>query len=376
MNMLLNVVDVEYLQTFHSTGLTVKTVVTGVPRFSELLGATKEPKATSCTVVYKGKHESIDALRRTVGNTLRQLSLHRLKRTHDISDAPREDDWYAHHDMFYGTRYKAHPWSIRWQLDMDKMYEYHVKVRNIARILEDNFDDVVCVFSPEQFGIVDVYVDTTSISALNTTYTSDHEAVEVFLEEVVLPEIEKFTLHGIDGIKDIFFEKRDNKDDDWIVETDGTNLQRIFALPDIEFAKTMSNDMWEIYECLGIEAARNFLLKEFNMVVSSDGNFVHPAHTMLLVDIMTFQGTIISISRYGLKKEQCGAMAKASFEESLDNFLKAGMYGEKESTTSVSASIMLGKMGRFGTGICDVRIDVQQLEGQPKVLADEVAERM
>eukprot|EP00122_Pirum_gemmata_P018008 Pgem_evm10s16871 len=32
------------LNSFHSAGLTIKTVVTGVPRFSELMSATKEPK--------------------------------------------------------------------------------------------------------------------------------------------------------------------------------------------------------------------------------------------------------------------------------------------------------------------------------------------
>ncbi len=363
------------MQTFHSTGLTVKTVVTGVPRFSELLGATKEPKARSCTVVYKGKFETINDLRQKVGNTLRQLTLKRLKVSHDISNVSREDAWYATFGLFYGHRYDAFTHSVRWTLDMDKMFEYGVNLRTIAKLIEDNFDDVVCVFSPEQFGTLDVYVDIGHISSVNTVYHTNDEAIEVYLEEVVIPEVEKFILHGIEGIDDIFFEKRDNKDDDWIVETDGTNLQKIFALPDIEFAKTMSNDMWEIYECLGIEAARNFLLKEFNNVVSSDGNFVHPAHTMLLVDIMTFQGTIVSISRYGLKKEQCGPMAKASFEESLDNFLKAGMYGERESTSSVSASIMLGKMGKFGTGICDVVINVEQLAGEPNILADIVVER-
>ena len=41
-------------------------------------------------------------------------------------------------------------------------------------------------------------------------------------------------------------------------------------------------------------------------VVSSDGTFINERHVMLLVDIMTFTGNIISISRYGMKKNQCG----------------------------------------------------------------------
>ena len=76
---------------------------------------------------------------------------------------------------------------------------------------------------------------------------------------------------------------------------------------------------------------------------------------------MTFSGTITSISRYGMKKETCGPMAKASFEESLDNFLRAGVFGEKETTDGVSASIMLGKIAKFGTGICDIKYDIKKM---------------
>jgi DNA-directed RNA polymerase II subunit RPB1 len=133
--------------------------------------------------------------------------------------------------------------------------------------------------------------------------------------------------------------------------------------------------VWEIYETLGIEAARNFLVEEFGNVISSDGTFVNESHALLLVDRMTYSGTIISVSRYGMKKENCGPIAKASFEESLDNFTKAGAFSEKENTNGVSASIMLGKLARFGTGICDVLVDVDQLSGMKPILAKKVSER-
>ena len=90
--------------------------------------------------------------------------------------------------------------------------------------------------------------------------------------------------------------------------------------------------MWEIYTIFGIEASRQFLIEEYMDVVSSDGSFVNSSNVELLVDVMVYTGTIISISRYGQKKVGCGPMAKASFEESLENFLKAGINGEKETT--------------------------------------------
>jgi hypothetical protein len=112
--------------------------------------------------------------------------------------------------------------------------------------------------------------------------------------------------------------------------------------------------MWDIYESLGIEAARQFLIDEFMNVVSSDGTYINICHVMLLVDLMTFSGSISSISRYGIKRDQAGPLAKASFEESLDNFLKAGVFGDVESTKGVSASIMCGKRSKIGSGLCDL----------------------
>jgi hypothetical protein len=133
--------------------------------------------------------------------------------------------------------------------------------------------------------------------------------------------------------------------------------------------------MWEIYTIFGIEAARQFLIEEYMDVVSSDGSFVNSSNVELLVDVMVYTGTIISISRYGQKKVGCGPMAKASFEESLENFLKAGINGEKETTDGVSASIMLGKMPKTGTGVFDLLLDIPKiLSTKPFTKIDEQAE--
>jgi DNA-directed RNA polymerase II subunit RPB1 len=119
--------------------------------------------------------------------------------------------------------------------------------------------------------------------------------------------------------------------------------------------------MWEIYNVFGIEATRQFLISEFMDVVTSDGTFVNKSHVELLVDMMVYTGTIISISRYGQKKVGSGPLSKASFEESLENFLKAGLNGEKETTDGVSASIILGKLPKTGTGVFDLKVDIDKI---------------
>jgi DNA-directed RNA polymerase II subunit RPB1 len=147
-----------------------------------------------------------------------------------------------------------------------------------------------------------------------------------------------------------------------MIETEGSNLAELLAHPEVDSSKTVSNNMWEIYDILGIEAARAFLIEEFSLVISSDSTYINKRHIKLLVDMMTYTGIISSISRYGMRMgDQTGAMGRASFEESLDNFLKAGSYGERETTKGVSASIMCGKVSNIGTGLCQLGIDMSKL---------------
>ena len=120
--------------------------------------------------------------------------------------------------------------------------------------------------------------------------------------------------------------------------------------------------MWEINEIMGIEAVRQFLIDEFKFVVSSDGTYINERHIKILVDIMTQHGIICSVSRYGMKKDNSGPLAKASFEQSLDNFIRAGFYSEKDPLNSISSNIMCGKRSKIGTGMCDIMQDFTKLK--------------
>ena len=116
--------------------------------------------------------------------------------------------------------------------------------------------------------------------------------------------------------------------------------------------------MWEIYHTLGVEATREFLINEFINVISSDGTFINKCHVLLLVDFMTFKGDISSISRYSLRSKN-SPLSRSSFEESIENFLKSGIFSEVDNMKSISANIMTGKLSYTGTGICDLLIDTE-----------------
>ena len=95
-------------------------------------------------------------------------------------------------------------------------------------------------------------------------------------------------------------------------------------------------------------------------------------HSKFLIDYMTKTGTITAISRYTMRSEGSGALSKASFEETLDNLITAGLSGEIENPNSVSTSIICGKLGKFGTGLCELKVDVSKLKN---IVKDKVTEK-
>ena len=66
-------------------------------------------------------------------------------------------------------------------------------------------------------------------------------------------------------------------------------------------------------------------------------------------------------------------MAKASFEESVNNFFIAAVNNEKDEM-GVSSSIMAGKMAEFGTGYFDLLLDINIKN--TFTLPDPIKERM
>jgi DNA-directed RNA polymerase beta' subunit len=409
------------LNTFHAAGLSVKTVVVGVPRFSELLNATKSPKMVNCLIYLNDDYKEISDIRRSLGNSITDITFKKLVKSYElIKDDPLEE-WHYLFCSIYDIKPSNLGWRLRFHIDISVLYEYRITMKIIAKSIMEEYADSTVLYTPDWKGILDVFVDEscfTELEQLKNIFPEKPEEIPeeeeeeeeedddeddeedeedeemekldkskkfeikkierfegkedtipddigrvIHMEDKILPSIQNIRISGIPNIKDIFFEKRK---DEWIISTEGSNLYGLFSNPLIDKTRTLCNDMWEIYSVFGIEAARQFLVEEYMDVVSSDGSFVNSSHVELLVDIMVYTGSIISISRYGQKKVGCGPMAKASFEESLENFLKAGINGEKETTNGVSASIMLGKMPQTGTGVFDMYLDI------PKIINSQV----
>jgi len=161
------------------------------------------------------------------------------------------------------------------------------------------------------------------------------------------------------------------KKESWVLDTVGTNLLEILSLDYIDVNRTVSNDIQEIYRTFGIEAARNAIFQELTEVIEFDSTYINYHHLSMLCDRMCYKSKMISIFRHGINNDDIGPIAKASFEETPEMFLKAARHAELDQMRGVSANVMCGQQGYFGTSAFQVLADINALMEQEPVEDDE-----
>jgi DNA-directed RNA polymerase II subunit RPB1 len=167
-------------------------------------------------------------------------------------------------------------------------------------------------------------------------------------------------LRGVQGIKNVAPRKLQNsvvKDDGkyvrkdvWVLDTTGTNLLDVLALDYIDAKRTYSNDIKEVFHVLGIEAARQVIYNEFVEVMEFSDVYINYHHLSLLCDRMTSTKNMVSIFRSGILNDDIGPISKSTFEVHTEVLLDASRHAEFDHMRGVSANVMMGQMGIFGTG--------------------------
>jgi DNA-directed RNA polymerase subunit A" len=353
--------------TFHRAGQGDKTVTTGVPRFQELLNATKNPKMVNCNIYFNERCETIQELREIVGHNLVCLKLQDLSENIEIKMNKEEEPWYEIFKILYNDNFSKHKDCISIKLKKNILFKYRINIEEIANRIEKEWEDLHCVFSCNEIARIDIFIDMEKIKFTESQllFVTEENAHEIYIDECVLPILEKLVFFGIPDIKNIYY-TNDSKTGEWYIETDGSNFRQLLALPIIDMSRLHSNNVWDIYYNLGIEAAREFLVNEFESIMEG----INSCHVKLLVEKMTFNGNISSISRYTLRKDECGPLSKASFEESVEHMVKSGFAGEIEKCIGVSASIICGNRAKMGTGMIDLKININQLKNAMPVFRD------
>jgi DNA-directed RNA polymerase II subunit RPB1 len=138
------------------------------------------------------------------------------------------------------------------------------------------------------------------------------------------------------------------------VLSQGSSLANVMELTGVDASKTACNDIHEIAEVLGIDAASRVLFEELRAVLSFGGTFVNPRHLRLLVDLMTHSGELTAVTRHGMIKLGGSTLARACFEETLDVLMKGALYADEDELAGVTEALLIGKAPPVGTGMVKV----------------------
>ncbi len=201
-----------------------------------------------------------------------------------------------------------------------------------------------------------------NMTSFNYTLLTDF--LKIVLEQITLKGLDN--IEGLDIVQErklIFNDKTGDSEDikENMVYTSGINMIKLKYLKGVDMSRTYCNDINTIYKMYGIEAARQILLNEFMTTFIASGSRINHNHMSVLVDMMTHNGIITSIDRHGLGKLDTDPLSKASFEKTMDHFINAAIFNEKDSMKSVSARVMLGKVIIGGTGAFDLLLDTNKL---------------
>lgn len=327
------------LNTFHSAGSTTTGVVTNcLTRFQEINNATKNPKHVVGKIYFTAHNSTIEEIRSATLH-LKCTRFKDLVQEFKIEPAQKEW-WYTSFRLLYphsNIKTKGAK-RIRFVINRDLMYRFQISFEMIKESLEAKHA-VVCVFAPLLLGC---YLDVFCESA--------ETKLERHLNSLLLTVI-----CGLESIKNVDYLK-DDRLNQWFVQTEGGTLKEFYALDNIDINHTTTSNIWDIYSTLGIEAAREFRIRE---MVEIMGSGVDLSHIKLRADRLTFTGVVQSLTRYTMRGEK--PFSKVGFEEIMENFYKTARDADVDDLTGVSASIMCGKRANVGTSMFDVKLDLDKI---------------
>ena len=389
------------LNTFHFAGVASKSNVTrGVPRIEEILSLSASLKNPSLTVYLKPEDQTDKDKANTIQYMLEHTKLEEVVKSVEICFDPDDMNTLINEDKNTMAQFREFEkiigecletenaaeetekskWVIRMVMDPETMLEKNITMDDVHFTLNNTYkDEISCVYSDYNADKLVFRIRMANIlkngsskaqkkAKLNPLDQSDQIYIlknfqDQLLNNIVLRGIKNIDKVILRKVKDNLIEKAGSyvKEDIWVLDTIGTNLLDVLGLDYIDPNRTTSNDIIEIYNVLGMEAARQAIYNELADVIEFDGTYLNFHHMALLCDRMTFSHKMISIFRHGINNDDIGPIAKASFEETPEMFLKAARHAELDNMRGISANVMCGQEGLFGTASFQVVLDLNEM---------------
>jgi len=163
----------------------------------------------------------------------------------------------------------------------------------------------------------------------------------------LVDQVRLMKIKGFDDIKRAIIRKRG---DEFIIYTEGSNLEKVLEHESVDPTHTITNSVQEVYDVLGVEAARNSIIKEAFETLREQGLTVDIRHIMMVADIMTNDGDVKAIGRHGISGRKSSVLARAAFEITAHHLLRAAIIGEVDYLDGVAENVIVGQPVTLGTG--------------------------
>jgi DNA-directed RNA polymerase II subunit RPB1 len=385
------------LNTFHFAGVASKSNVTrGVPRIEEILSLSEKPKNPSCTIYFKNDERFDEKKATDYINEIENTILNNIVKTGEICFDPSDKKTQIENDKDIINEYndfedlldtisdkvvekpkENSKWIIRLLMNKVEMLDKNITMEDVYYALTNAYPDIIVLYEDYNSDNLIFRIRLTkiinNIKKKKNNIESLDQADEIYLLKTTLNDLlNNVIIRGVKNINKALLRKINDtlveenlnyvKKDEWVLDTVGSNLMDLLSLDFVDSSRTTSNSIIEIYNVLGVEAARQSIYDEFSEVIEFDSTYINYHHLSILCDRMSCNNKLVSVFRHGINNDNIGPIAKASFEETPEMFLKAARHGELDMIKGISSNIMCGQEGYYGTSSFKTLLDLDKLE--------------
>lgn len=302
------------LRTFHYAGVRELNVTLGLPRLIEIVDSKKTPSTPMMTIYLTDEYKSD-----------RDKALEVAKRL----------EYTRVENVVSSTSIDIASMSITFEFDVDMLSDKGITIDEVKKVLS-------------KLKLGDVTIEDIDDNSVSIAFNDIDSVTALFkMREKILSA----KIKGIKGIKRAIVQKRG---DEFVIITDGSNLEGVLSVKGVDQSRVETNNVHEVEETLGIEAGREMIIKEIKRVLDEQGLDVDIRHIMLVADIMTRTGIIRQIGRHGVSGEKTSVLARAAFEVTVKHLLDSAARGDMEEFRGVVENIIIGHPIKLGTGMVEL----------------------
>lgn len=306
------------LRTFHFAGVKERNVTLGLPRLIELVDARKKPVTPTMDVYLDEEH--------------------RVSREKALSVA-REIIFTKVADLIERTE-TDYSGILTFHISESKLFERGCSIEDIMEVLK----------GPKKKYDVTLQ-EAKKIIKISIAGEPDAQTLLTLKNKLMNARVK-----GVQDIERVTIVKQN---EEWVIQTAGSNLSKIIAIDGIDTSRIITNNVYEVWQTLGIEAARNALIKEITNTLEEQGLEVDMRHIMLVADLMTSKGHLQQIGRHGIAGTKTSVLARAAFEITVPTIAKASLEGQVESLKGVTENVIVGATVPIGTGMVELYMSVK-----------------